>query len=388
VREEGRGRALVVEDETAWQEILSEILQDLGLEVDREDNYDAALACLRSAPYRVAIVDLSLRAGSHENRDGLRVLDAVRQHAPGCVAILLTGFATVELAVGAMTEYGAYSCLRKETFRRAPFRDLIERALALAPAPAAAHAAGAQAGGLEGTLAEPPERKTQPASPALLVEDDAGWRSILAELLAEAGYEVYACPSYSEALGYLRRARPAVAVVDLALASSVAPDTNRDGYEVLSSTRTAGIPAIVVSGLATPAEVQRAYEIYGIFACVEKQAFDRRAFGRLLGQATQAPATGPAALPAQDATSRAAAEAVARLTRREREVLELLAQGLTNKAIAGTLVLSTNTVKRYLKSIFSKLEVSSRSGAAAIAVSAGIAPDPNLNKRRSGKMDA
>ncbi len=225
--EAARGRALVVEDEAAWQDILTEILADMGLQVDRAADYQAGLACLWSGPYRVAVVDLSLSAGSHDNRDGLRVLDAVRRYSPGCVAVLLTGFATVELAVGALTEYGAYSVLRKETFRRAAFRDLLARALALAPQ--AADAAGAGEAGADGSPAGA-QGAAGPAGPALLVEDDAGWRGILAEVLEEAGYEVYACPSYGEALGYLRRrSRPALAVVDLALASSLAPDTNRDG---------------------------------------------------------------------------------------------------------------------------------------------------------------
>ncbi len=143
-----RGRALVVEDEAAWQEILGEILEDMGLQVDRAADYQAALACLWSGPYRAAVVDLSLNAGSHDNRDGLRVLDAVRRYSPGCVAVLLTGFATVELAVGALTEYGAYSVLRKETFRRTQFRELLARALALAPQPP--HPAGVPEAGPQG----------------------------------------------------------------------------------------------------------------------------------------------------------------------------------------------------------------------------------------------
>ena len=58
------------------------------------------------------------------------------------------------------------------------------------------------------------------------------------------------------------------------------------------------------------------------------------------------------------------------LTVREREVLALLAEGMTNKQIASVLVITPNTVKRHLKAIFEKLCVRTRSAAAAKAISA------------------
>lgn len=60
------------------------------------------------------------------------------------------------------------------------------------------------------------------------------------------------------------------------------------------------------------------------------------------------------------------------LTDREREVIELLARGLTNKDIAEALVISDNTVKRHLKAIFEKLDVHTRAAAVARAVVAGV----------------
>jgi DNA-binding NarL/FixJ family response regulator len=51
------------------------------------------------------------------------------------------------------------------------------------------------------------------------------------------------------------------------------------------------------------------------------------------------------------------------LTTREVEVLRLLARGLTNAQIAEELVVSLLTVKAHLRSIYSKLGVTSRSAA-------------------------
>lgn len=125
-------RGLIVEDSPDWQAILRELLEDLGLAVDVAPSYEAAAGCLAGGEHRVAVVDLSLRSDDEGNEDGLRVLNAVRELAPRCTPLLLTGFATVEIAVAALKDYGAYTCLRKETFRRAQFRDVVGNLLAQA----------------------------------------------------------------------------------------------------------------------------------------------------------------------------------------------------------------------------------------------------------------
>lgn len=349
-------RALIVEDDRSWQQILREILTEAGLTVDIAEDLETAVAKLRATPHRLAIVDLSLGGGDYHNQDGLLVLDAVRRHDPGCVPLLLTGFATVELAVSALTEHGAYTCLRKESFRRADFRDLVSRALAEAR-PAAATQREQDEARDKSSAAHVTVDEATPVELALVVEDDAGWRGILSELLVEAGYQPRLCSSFGEARGYLRREKYDLAVVDLSLTGSIAPDANMDGYQLLASTQPLGIPTIVVSGVATMDDIERAYTERGIFACFEKQTFDRHAFLRTVDEARGAAKV---------------SEVLAHLTRREREVLELVAQGLSNKEIAEALVITTNTVKRHLKSIFEKLEVHTRAAAAAKAISAGM----------------
>lgn len=60
------------------------------------------------------------------------------------------------------------------------------------------------------------------------------------------------------------------------------------------------------------------------------------------------------------------------LTRREVEVLELVAAGMTNRGIAARLLLSTGTVKNHVQSIISKMEVSDRTQAAVRALELGM----------------
>jgi DNA-binding NarL/FixJ family response regulator/class 3 adenylate cyclase len=60
------------------------------------------------------------------------------------------------------------------------------------------------------------------------------------------------------------------------------------------------------------------------------------------------------------------------LTEREREVLKLMAQGVSNKAIAEKLVISMKTVSNHITSIFSKLQVADRAQAVLRARDAGL----------------
>jgi DNA-binding NarL/FixJ family response regulator len=60
------------------------------------------------------------------------------------------------------------------------------------------------------------------------------------------------------------------------------------------------------------------------------------------------------------------------VTARERDVLRLLAEGLTNREIGERLVVSEHTVHRHVTNILRKLELPSRAAAAAYAVRAGL----------------
>jgi DNA-binding NarL/FixJ family response regulator len=60
------------------------------------------------------------------------------------------------------------------------------------------------------------------------------------------------------------------------------------------------------------------------------------------------------------------------LTEREREVLHLIAQGLTNAAIAARLVVSDKTVRNHVSNVFAKLHVTDRAAAVARARDAGL----------------
>ncbi len=93
---------------------------------------------------------------------------------------------------------------------------------------------------------------------------------------------------------------------------------------------------------------------------------------RLLERFSRFAAASPApAAPAVEAIG-APALPVAKLTPREEEALALLAQGARNKEIAAALVISERTVKIHVRNILTKLNVSNRTEAAAVAMKLGL----------------
>jgi len=75
---------------------------------------------------------------------------------------------------------------------------------------------------------------------------------------------------------------------------------------------------------------------------------------------------------ASEVDEAAALAAELRLTAREREVLELLAQGVTNRQIADTLYISVYTAGIHVSRILGKLGAASRTEAASIAYRLGL----------------
>jgi DNA-binding NarL/FixJ family response regulator len=72
------------------------------------------------------------------------------------------------------------------------------------------------------------------------------------------------------------------------------------------------------------------------------------------------------------------------LTRREQEILQLVASGLSNKEIAARLTITEGTVKNHVHNALEKLHLSNRTQAAAYAVSHGYVVPPGERREREG----
>jgi DNA-binding NarL/FixJ family response regulator len=100
--------------------------------------------------------------------------------------------------------------------------------------------------------------------------------------------------------------------------------------------------------------------IRAVKGTVEGKAFvDPAVAGKLLGQVASQQAQPPTLI-------------TDKLTRREVDVLRLLARGLSNADIAGRLYLSEGTVRNHVSAILAKLDVSDRTQAAVMAIQHGL----------------
>jgi DNA-binding NarL/FixJ family response regulator len=74
-------------------------------------------------------------------------------------------------------------------------------------------------------------------------------------------------------------------------------------------------------------------------------------------------------------------EATAELTDRESEILALITQGKGNAEVASLTYLGPNTVKSYIRAIYGKIDVASRSQAVLWGIEHGFTPDRNRIER-------
>jgi two-component system response regulator DesR len=119
-----------------------------------------------------------------------------------------------------------------------------------------------------------------------------------------------------------------------------------------------GVRALVLAGEADAASVSRAVEI-GMHGLV-----DGHAGGRELAQAVRQVVAGRRVFPVCVVLDEPAAAAV--LSSRQRDVLRLVAQGLSNQAIATELTISVNTVKFHVRTVFRTLGIHNRVEAARL----------------------
>ncbi len=165
-----------------------------------------------------------------------------------------------------------------------------------------------------------------------------------------------------------------------------APRIDSDFGEVIAKvhTRVPTAPILTVSRRAGAGDVRRAIG-FGVDGVVLEQRIDSA-----LAPVVESVLNGQTSVP----SARRTEIETEVLTQREREVLALVAQGMSNAELAAELYLTESTVKSHLSSAFGKLNVSSRHEAARLILdpergpSLGISIDPKLRRDEASPDDA
>jgi DNA-binding NarL/FixJ family response regulator len=213
----------------------------------------------------------------------------------------------------------------------------------------------------------------EPKLRVLVVDDHPMVREGLRSLLAGAVSGWDEAATGEEALTRLARGKPDLVLLDIHL-----PDT--DGLTLLGRIKAAAprIPVIMVTMHDQPEYVRQAMK-RGAAGYVLKGVTRRELLAAVRAAAEGEVVIPPALLSgllgdvgATAVRGRASDE----LTAVEREVLQYVTQGLTNKEIAERLRWSVGTVKKYVQRILEKLQVSDRTQAAVEAIRRGLVRTP------------
>jgi DNA-binding NarL/FixJ family response regulator len=187
------------------------------------------------------------------------------------------------------------------------------------------------------------------AARIMIVDRDRHSRMLISRVLERVGYTTDETETGEEALAMAKRERPALVVLETLL-------PGMSGYEVCRELKDEfgeELPIIFVSETRTEPSDRVAGLLVGADDYVVKPFDPNELLARVRRRL-------PVPL--------AAGQAARKLTRRELDVLSLLADGLSQPEIAQKLFISEKTVGKHIEHILSKLAVHNRAQAVAVAV--------------------
>jgi DNA-binding NarL/FixJ family response regulator len=192
----------------------------------------------------------------------------------------------------------------------------------------------------------------------VIAEDTMITRQGLVTLLEEAGVEVVAqTQDADELLRKVSSTHPDAAIVDIRM-----PPTNTDEGLVAAKAIRSDHPEIAVLILSSYIEPRYAMELLEehperVGYLLKERVFDIAVLIDALRRLGEGESVIDPTIVTRLLGRRRQASALDQLTAREREVLELLAEGLSNRAVAQRLVVTERTVEAHVKQIFQKLDL-------------------------------
>ena len=192
----------------------------------------------------------------------------------------------------------------------------------------------------------------------IVADDSVLFREGLARILAEIGFEVAGQASDASSLVALAlRTGPDVVITDLRMPPGFADE----GIEAATDIRAAA-PHVGLMLLSQYVEVHHALRLIndfdgGVGYLLKDRVSDLGAFAADVRRVAAREVVIDPELVARLVGRRRERDPLATLSEREHEVLRLMAQGLTNTALANERFVSTKTVEGYVRSIFIKLDL-------------------------------
>jgi DNA-binding NarL/FixJ family response regulator len=192
----------------------------------------------------------------------------------------------------------------------------------------------------------------------MLADDAVLFREGMARILADSGFTVTGQAGDGPALVDLVRADPPdVAVIDLRMP----PGHAAEGIDAATAIR-ALQPAVGLMLLSQYVEVHHALRLMtefdgGVGYLLKDRVSDLSAFGADVRKVAGGQTVIDPELVARLVARRREKDPLDALTQRERAVLALMAQGLSNAAVAADLHLAVKTVEAHVTSIFTKLRL-------------------------------
>ena len=190
----------------------------------------------------------------------------------------------------------------------------------------------------------------------VIADDSVLFREGLARVLADGGFEVAAQAGDGDALREaVRNANPDVVIVDVRMPPTQTDEGTRVAKEIRAEH--AGVAVLMLSQTV---EVKHAFDLFseqpeGFGYLLKDRVLDVDEFLEAVRRVARGGTVVDPEVVAQLMGRRRQQDPLAELTPREREVLELMAEGLSNQGICRRLVLSPKTVETHVHSIFGKL---------------------------------
>jgi DNA-binding NarL/FixJ family response regulator len=191
---------------------------------------------------------------------------------------------------------------------------------------------------------------------AVIAEDSVLLREGLVRLLSESGLEVIgAFESADDLLRRVRSESPDIAIVDIRLPPTHSDEGLRAALEIRASHPSVGVlvlsqyleVALAMTLLADSAE--------GVGYLLKDRISDVRDFIDAVRRVADGGSVVDPVIVSTLLSRRRRDDPLAELTPREREVLELMAEGRSNQGIADKLVITLRATEKYVSTIFGKL---------------------------------